>query len=72
MLYNVAAKQNNSFNFMNQISSAVAVIDALMDRQRYDQVLEIFEQKFLLTGSVIPRFVFFAVSLSLLKKVSKQ
>lgn len=56
---------------MNQISSAVAVIDALMDKQKYDQVLEIFEQKFLLTGAVIPRIVFFAVSLSLLKKVSK-
>ena len=67
----VFLNRNNSFNFMNQISSAVALVDSLMDKRKYGQVIRVFEEKFLLTGAVIPRIIFFAVSLSLLKKVKQ-
>ncbi len=51
---------------MQNISCYIALIDALIDSGEYLKVLEIFETKFL-KSQVIPRLVFIAVSLSLLR-----
>ncbi len=51
---------------MQNISCYIALIDALIDSGQYQQVIEIFEVKFL-RAKVVPRLVFIAVSLSLLR-----
>ena len=56
---------------MNHISSALALIDGLIDNAKYDGVIQIFEEKFL-KAEVVPKLVFIAVTYSLLKKVKKK
>lgn len=54
---------------MQNQSSYIALVDSLMDNKKYSDVVSIFETKFL-PAKIVPRLIFVATTLSLLKIVS--
>lgn len=54
---------------MQHISSAVSLLDALMDLKMYDQAINLFELKFMKSDK-FAKSVFIPITLSLLTKVS--
>lgn len=66
MATNVLLNKNNTFDFMQNQSSYIALVDSLMDNKKYSDVVSIFETKFL-PAKIVPRLIFVATTLSLLK-----